>query len=470
MMLGKFHKGFNRSPDTDTGRRALKLHTATSLLVAAGLLRFLLPEAARADTETWTLKPETHPTLAAESLRMAVAGFEAAERLPFPDAWTPLHLERGQSRTLGPGLFLLLMEPKGPLPRILFVDEAGPHEASLGPGQEVTLGSLAVLLLGRSVDDSAVDLLIRAADPAPLLIPDSSDRKLDAVITVASSPSRVVMVSESARAVRFARAFFEAFEEGHSAQDAARTARALVPPGGGGEDTKPATWPQRPPQEPDPRRSNATMPDRRTSRVVANSNEPPQAALVTLNLVRGDSGSLFALSTEAEVRSDGARDGSPPVSATGGGRGTSVSAGHRGGQFRARLDALEANKKVNVENRVFLRVQLGGREGRSQLSINGPAGTATAWVKARLRGSDRVELAVDQTGGDWSFLGAVSTVVTVRDGNTVLLAQNTMQRTQSTRSGVPVLRDVPLVGPVFGSERTASESSTYALYATVELE
>lgn len=469
--------------------RAFGSFLALSILAFPAL--FLSPVPARAvspaaagESATVALNSGVDPAVAAASLRAAVAAFEEAARRPLPELWTRGVVERGKTLTLGPGLFLLLMDPSEQgLARLMFVDDQGPHEVAIGNGQEATLGAARVILLFRSSDGKRAEVLFRAAETTPFLSPGGDARPANpgdeapgepaTRVTALSQPNRIGVESPSPRTVSFAVAFLDGLNAGQTAENAARTARALVPPHGGSAvaglagASNPSSLPE-PPTGP----AAAATPARNAVQPQAadtdTANAPmSNAALVTLNLVRGDSGTLSTLSTQGAYRSDGAQDANPDVRASSDARGGTVSVGHPGDRFNAQLQALEASRQVKVESRMFVRVQLGGR---SLLSMNGPTGTATAWVRARPRGRSAVELEIDQTGGDWSFLGSVSTSVTVRDGQTILLAQNTTQRSADLSSGVPIARDIPFVGPLFRREFHTTDSSTYALYATVDLE
>jgi hypothetical protein len=91
-------------------------------------------------------------------------------------------------------------------------------------------------------------------------------------------------------------------------------------------------------------------------------------------------------------------------------------------------------------------------------------------VRARAVGRNQVEVSIDQQGGDWSFLGAVATTLRFRPGQTLTVAQSTTSRTSSSSSGTPILSQIPYAGPAFGSSSSSSQNSSYALYATVDVE
>jgi hypothetical protein len=104
------------------------------------------------------------------------------------------------------------------------------------------------------------------------------------------------------------------------------------------------------------------------------------------------------------------------------------------------------------------------------LRISGPGGQASAYVHVRRAGRSAVELAFDHFSGDWSFVGSANSRLRVSDGRTVLVAKNTYSRTESHRSGPPIISGIPYIGPMLGSESSSREESCYALYATVVLE
>lgn len=445
-------------------------------------LLVLAPSVSRAESNTVPLKPGVDLRVARESLRMAVRAFEEESRRPLPDLWTPITLKRGRTVTLGSGLFLLLMKPaETGVPRVMFVDDKGPHEASMGIGQEASLGALRVILLSRTPDARQADVLVRAANPVPLLLTteqaSSPPSESGTHITALDHPKRIVIKTPSMRIENFAVAFLQGINNGMTAEDAARAARAAVPAHAPLQETGETStngpgsqeFGFRPPNNspnkrhpPPPPSSHVPPPPPENQ-----SFDLPQSALVTLYLVRGDSAALSSLSVSGEYRSDAKRKRPSSPEAKAGPRGGSLKTPHLGDPFQARLDVLAAARKIHIETRMFLRVPIGGR---SHLTLNGPHGNATAWVGAQPRGRNRVQLDISQAGGDWSFLGSLSTSISVENGATILLAQNTSQRTETRRSGVPIVRGVPLIGPLFGSERTIRENSTYALYATVDLE
>jgi hypothetical protein len=193
-------------------------------------------------------------------------------------------------------------------------------------------------------------------------------------------------------------------------------------------------------------------------------------AIVTLNLVRGSSDALRELSTSGSYDSAGRASPNPRVRArTEGSGATTVRVGERGDRFQGQLRALERSGSVRVESSTFLRVPLDG-EGASSFAFGDHNSGQSGVLRARRLGSDMVELIVDSRSGDWSSLGSVSTRVRVRDGSTVPLARSATTITRESRSGPPLIGDIPYAGPLIGSSSRSSHQSDYALFATVVME
>ncbi|MBI5153668.1 hypothetical protein HZA57_00390 [Candidatus Poribacteria bacterium] len=407
----------------------------------------MLAGGARAETISVVLSPTVNLDEAGASLREAVTAYEAAVSSALPESWTPLELEKGRDQPLNGGSAFVLKQSRDGEAEIVLTNHDGARGGTFRTGVEMELGPVRVILLGCAAGGPA-EILYRAKEPAALLQAPEEDNTSETEIEGHERDHTIVVTSPSPDVAEFSRLFLAGLNNGLKPGDAAFMAREKVPPGV----------------------VRATAGGASRSYVdpvnMFDDREPATSALVTLHLVRGDSSSIKALSGSGSYQSDGRTPDRPRVQASGGGAGASVTLGSPGDRFQGRLDALEASGKVHTESSTFLRVPLGG-EGN--LRIAGPSGTLDAWIHARPRGR-MVELAIDQLSGDWSFLGAVATTVQARDGQSVMLAQNTFERSSSASSGVPILGGVPYVGSLFRNEVHTSESGTYALFATLELE
>lgn len=424
------------------GRRVLLLAVAFCLLTMSGFAERVRMELARG----------TSPDAAGQALRRAVTAYEAALAQPLPADWTRVSLRANGSANFGQGAILVLRTGGSVAPGLLFVDSAGPHNGTLSVGERQRLGSLEVIVLSAPRSGAGAELLVRSAGGvAPLLASDTSiPPGSTTAITVFDSPREVVVETPSPQIAAFSKEFLRQLNNGLSAEEAARRAREASPP------ARLAVS--------DPLRTDYTDP-----RNFFDADDPdlPSAAAVTLHLVRGDSAALRELESSLSYDSAGRVPEEPRVRGGSGPRGGTVEVGSPGDRFRGRMRLYEASGKLQVESETLLRVPLGGR---SLMTIMGPGGQMSAWMEARPRGRNAVDLAMDQEQGDWSFLGSVSTQVRVRDGQTITLAKNTYRRETSQRGNVPILGDIPWVGPIFTNERSTSESYSYALYATVEIQ
>ncbi|MCB2153283.1 hypothetical protein KQI84_00225 [bacterium] len=395
------------------------------------------------------LSPGVDLDEAGRSLRMAINAYEEALKSPLPDAWSRLSMRPDESLSFGKGLFLLAIRAGAQDATLMFIDEEGPHRADLASGNQVALGTIDVILV-TTREDASIEILFRRHDRVPPLQPTKPGEKSPTRISGVVSPPEIIVQSPSPQTAAFAEAFLLEYNRTQDAMAAAEKAREAVPiafeatpheliDGGHG----------------DPYES-----------IQAYEDQQPLSALVTLHLVRGEASALKALSTKVTYRSDGSSPDDPSVRVSGGGRGLGVGVGNAGDRFRGRLRALESEGQVQSQSETFVRVPLGGE---SLLRLDGPSGYLEAWVSARPSGRG-VLLDLDQRSGNWSFLGGVSTSVRIRDGETVTLARNISTRTTSSSSGPPIVGGIPYVGPLLGSSSRTSRESSYALYATVELE
>ncbi len=412
--------------------------------------------------------PEVDLTLAADTVRLAVAAFEEASARPLPQEWTPVHLVQGRDMTLAPASLaaassFVISQPDPLAPRLMYVDQRGPHEAYTGPGQEVDLGDLRVIVTKVSQDGREVDALIRDRDAMGPLPAWGPERETSARVIVKEESRELIVTSPYVPTLDFALVLVRELNAGHRPHDAARRARLIVKPTRRVQPQSMKAMPMG--LVPDSTESRGSAPD--GGEPMGETVRLPDSVMVTLRVVQGRNDAVQELNGALDYESSNEPADNPRIGASSGTRGTSVEIGKPGDRFQARLSVLEAERKVSVESEALLRIPVGGR---SRLSLSGPRDSMEAWVSAEAAGPGAVVLEVDQSGGDWSSLGALSTRVRIRDGQTVLLAQNSTERTMSQASRVPVLSDVPVIGPVFRKSKSVHEVTTYALFATAELE
>lgn len=391
---------------------------------------------------------------AGRGLRQAVTAYEQALESGLPMSYTRLTLERGETLRLGGNTFIVLLDggdDRGA--PVLLVTDDGPIRVDTVAAREVEAGPVKLIFLMGSRKGSFADFLVRGArDEAPML---ANATNPDSKVLITGDPATRTMriAAGDEQIVDFARQYLAEVNKGRSAEEAARVARMAVPPsrelltrptrGAAGGYTDPKNF------------------------FSPSTDDLPYAAAVTLQLVRGDSSSINELASSWAYDSSRPANPNPPVRVEGGGQGLDVDYGRPGDRFNAKLRAMEASGRVNVDSETFVRVPIGGY---SDFSLQGGASMMSARMEARRAGRSAVMLEIDNRTGDWGFLGAVATRVRMRDGQTITLAKNSYSRTTEQSSGVPLARDIPFVGPVFGQERRTSDRSSFALFATLSLE
>lgn len=393
---------------------------------------------------------------AGRDLRRAITAYETAQRRGLPEAWSLVQLERNRSLRFGDrGLFVLVSVEDDEAMLIVSAGEEGASQAVLRRGLEGDAGPVQVILVSTEKARGRAQVLMRAKEPGPLLVTGPPSWESRVRLTGFENPNEMVIVAPDDRTVRFGRAFLEAYNMGASAEEAARAARENVPPVA------------------EFARAGAAEAGGRAVRPVAEPEDDfdsdwiPQNARITLRSVRGEASALRELSGAVSYDSAGRSPDDVAVGGRAGEAGGTVSVGRPGDRFQAALRALERQGQARVESENFMRVPIGGS---SHFSFSGPAGGVGGRFTVIPRGRERVEVLIDQSTGDWGHYGFVQTRAIFRDGQTLPLAQNLSERTTSSRSGAPIFSQIPYVGPLFGSSTETSVSSSYALYATVELE
>lgn len=379
------------------------------------------------------------------ALRRAVNAYEQAERAELPQAWKRLRLREGESRQLNTDNLVRLMPAEGIDVVLLATSPDGPQSARFQPGVEQRVADVIAILVDARGDEA--EFLVRGAYYAPFLRDAEPDGGTSVRIVGIEAPPALEIEAPRRAIEAFGAEFLASMKSGKTADEAAETAWMLYPPQSRIPETLSAF--------------DAPVAADVEDEVAA----PYTAAFVTLRVVRGEDSSLRALSSEWSVSSDGAP--AEGVSASHDAGGTTVGVGSPGDAFSARLRALQRDSRVNVESETFARVELGDRV---LFSFAGPRGMAAAYLRARPSGPNRVELTIDQTSGDWSFLGSVSTRIVMRDGQTTTLARSSYSRTSSSTSGPPIVGGIPYGGPLAGNSSSSRQSTSYALFATLELQ
>lgn len=425
--------------------RGLRIVWILTLLV-------LLPLGARGQESLVRVAPGVNMDEVGLALRRALTAWEFAAANEPPQKWALATLSPNRSLTVCQDVYLLMQDSTGTDEvRLLVVDASGPMQATFRPGDERRVGAMRLLLLPRQSNARGVDFLVRAAEQGPLLLDGGSSSTSPTQIQGFEEQGTMRLTSRDPRALRFAEAFLMHLGAGADAEEAAALAREEVPP------------PNRLDSLPGP----VALPSRPEPIALGEVAVLPDSAMVTLRLVRGEASSLRALSGSMAYDSAGRAPSDPRVRAETGPQGGAVSVGVPGDRFRGTLHALEREGKLNVDSESMVRVPIGGT---AFFRFDGPSGGMNGIVSARRVGRNQVELTVDQQGGDWGFLGAVSTRVRFADGDTRVLAQSSTSRTSSSSSGAPIISQIPYVGPATGSSQRSQQQSNYALFATVHLE
>lgn len=424
------------------------------LAIAAALL--LAGPSAVAERVRVELAPRVDMDAAGMALRRALNAFEANPTALSP-SWTPVSIQPGAPLELGPGLFLLLPDPV-PSPPVLslLLPDGSVTTATLATGKESSLGSIRVLPTAMP-RGARIEAMVRStADATPLLAEDATARSSATKIRgTETGTSRFLEIeAPDTRTALFAQRFVESFNRGATAEEAARDARASAS----------SLWRGAAASADPPRGSEYRDP---VNMRLAADADAPLSAYVTLTMVRGDTGAIRELTNSWSYSNQAPWNTSPRVGVESGAGGTRVDIGGPGDAFQARIRALQAERRLSVDSQSSLLVPL---NGSSNIRIQGARGILDARIGARPRGREHIELLIDQTGGDWGFLGAVASRVRVRDGGTVPIASNTSTRTESSSSGPPLVGGIPYLGPALGNSRRTEEHSSFALFATATLQ
>ena len=441
-----------------------KLAPRLTICAVLGFLAMFLVPAAVAPAERVQVSVRSASDLdrIGPQLRQAINAYEAAQAAPsLPVSWTQVEIAPGQALDLGDGHLLMMQAQGWSEPELVLLTPGETHRARLaGRTGPVELGPLEVTPVEAGYAGGGRSVLLRAKDGAGEREPL---RKLLAERAVATnvriegyeSPPRFAITARDERTLAFARRFVEEMRAGRTAEQAAERAWEAHPP------SAPAVRAMRGYQSP----QRAGTPPYPGAPGYYAEDDFPHAAQVTLHLVRAESSALNQLLSEISYDSAGNRPENPRVQGRTGGRGADVQIGSPGDRFEARLRALERTGRLRVESESLAYVPLGGW---TTMTMAGPSEALSARLGARQQGQ-HIYLDVDQRSRGWEALGSVSTVVRLRDGQTLPLARNTYQRREEATSGPPIFSGVPYLGPLFGASQRSSLMSEYALFATVHL-
>ncbi len=429
------------------------------LSILISILLFL-PSNLTGETISIRLSGDMTKDSAGPLLRQALNSYETSMETVLTDRWTRLALNEGETIDLGNGHLLTLLEPQSTRPQILAIGPDGPERSSLQSGQETDLGFISILLLNSRNAGRTAEFMMKSNNSTPPLMERKAGRSSQTEILGYDEPARLEVKSDSDEIREFSKIFIRNLNAGLTPEQAAITARAHVPPPSGPVSVQSPLLRQQSPQQ---TRSYVDP-----TNIFENPGaDGPMSAFITLYLVQGDSSAIQSLNSSFDYQSDGRNPDRTRVGASGGPGGGSLDIGRPGDRFSARIRALEASGSIQSRSETSLRVPLGGN---GQISLSSPRGILYANMNVRPRGPQHVELLLNQTTGDWGFLGSVSTRVRVRDGGQVMLARNTYRRTTSASSGVPIISGIPWIGPVIGSSESTQQESTYALFATVSID
>jgi len=334
--------------------------------------------------------------------------------------------------------------------RVVLIGAGGTNEAILEQGREVAAGDYQVILLSEGGTGGRIEVMLRttATTPAPVSTLPSAVK-----ISGNDKPRELIIISDVPNATEFAAKFLQEIASGQAPEAASARARTLFPPvRSGPARIAPVHTPNRSYVDP------ANMFDE--------VDDGPFGVLVTLHLVRADRETLNTLSNDIKFDSSGTFNRTPRVGAQTGGQGADVRVGSPGDMFRIRLKTLESSGKADTESSTMVNVAFGDS---ADFSLSSGGRNLNAELYAVRRGN-RAELQIRNRTGDWGLVGAVSTRIRLADGGTIMVARNTYTRSSSQQSGVPILGQLPYIGPAFGSQSKATESLDYALFATAEFQ
>jgi len=378
---------------------------------------------------------------AGSSLRQALNAWFAESDRGIPSQWTKLTLEQSDSVQLDIDHHLMLLDSNAAEAQIMAISPEGPKTSTFRPGTNRVLGPIEILLV--SSNQNSANIMYRSSKSELAYLSTTLHPESETVEILGLDQTRtIVIVSKNSRAKDFSRIFLTEMVKGKKPEAASKEAFLLV--------------------------GNAKPKPEFTSYEVEETyvEEEPWSAMITFYVVRGSSSSLKSLTGSVRYENSG-NTSDPSISASGGAYGGTIQVGSANDRFSGKLKALERSGSVSVTSESFIRVPLGGR---GQFNFQGINGGVDGYVSTRRVGSNQVELFFDQGSGDWSSFGAVSSRLRFRDGQTLEVARSSSSRSSYSRSGPPIIQDIPYIGAGVGSTTSSSSSDSYALFVTVEME
>lgn len=424
------------------------------------LLLIFAPSPVAAEERTFFFRTEAEMDATAKDLRRALNAWGNASDGPTED-WSPLEIPTTGRVELGGGLMLVVVETKREqtdtgtvnLVRLMLVSGEDSATGVLREGETLTLSPLQIQGVRiASATRTNSTLLIKRIEPVAQLMDAKPLGPTSARIQGDIEVLRLSVASDDEREMQFVQRFMDEMKKGNSAKKSAKAAFSAVPPLARRSAPEPIDGGRFAPK-------SATMES-------GSYGGLPGSIMVTVSSVTGEEHAIRELASEIAYRSDG-RKGNPSVSASSDAGGTDVTVGNRRDQFSGKLHALEAAHRVNVSNTSMSLVELGGS---TRMAIQGNGVTYDIVLNASASGRSAVLLDIDLFERNAGSGSNRKQRVRVSDGATVQLASFTSTRSSSSSSGVPLLRDIPLVGGAFENSQSSSSNFTNAIFATVEFQ
>ncbi|MGF1572913.1 MAG: hypothetical protein ACFCU1_07560 [Sumerlaeia bacterium] len=422
------------------------------LLLCVGLI---FPQNIHAQSKVVPLASGLSLDDAGKDLRRALDAWET--ELPAKTAlWQTIQLQTGESEAFDRFHHILLRRTDSVSAQILIITESRPEELTLEVGEQTQAGPFEVLL-SKTQGQNATLLVRWNQEQQQAARPRSSKEVL---IAGFENPDRLEIVTTQPAALTFAEFYLKARNNGslHESAYAAAINGGTLPSGSSQSGVL----------NPNQSAPNTRVDAQAIFDQFAESNEPylPPQALITFRVIKGSTSAFRSLSGAGTYQSNGNTSGDAAVRARTSGRGGEVAIGKPGDRFTYELQALEKNGSVKVESESFVRALVGES---ARYNFRGPGGEASGSVYTRLAGRG-VELSFRQTSGDRSGFGITNSRLIFQNGQTLQVSSNTSSRTTSSSSGAPIIKDIPFIGPGFGSSQSSVEEEQYALYVTVELD
>lgn len=451
------------------------LRTAGPLLRAAlAVAVLLLTLAARAERQSFPLGGQLAPDETRREVERAVTMWLASARpVATPAAPVSLTLEPNAGVAIEKSEDLLFVKPSdtpGAVRAIVISADGRPASGDLKQGEWTRIGSSYSLRWVDLTADSKYLVQVRkesrsaaAAAAGSATAPPAYDPEATGVwIASEDSPARLVVISRESLALAFISEYIENRRQGMDPDTALRVARRRQPapaptPAPGATTAAPA----RAAAATATAGERATPAPRRTERPTIGS-EIPRSVLLTFGVQGGSRVSGGATSGNLRVESfgGGGRGGRTQVGGSAGGAGGQVHI-NKPGKYQYSFGASEGETITTTTNDTFLLVPMNGEASGSLVDSAGRYVEVTAAASPAGRSQVRVEMDFRTGGQSWT------TTVLVRDGQTLTVGGSSGSTTTSSRSGVPILSDVPYAGGAVGnrSQTRSTGSSAFTVSA-----